>query len=248
MQPLQKLLKLSSFLILISMPVSAATPLVVDLSRNKIEITTGFTGTNLLLFGTVERKGDVVVVVRGPLQEEIVRRKERIAGIWINRAAVTFNSVPGYNFVASSRPLNHIATEGTLRRLQLGSDRLALSSVGMPSKEFESTFRKGLISLKKEKSLFSAKPASVTILSGKLFRADLTFPANVPTGNYTAEIYLFDSGRPVSIVRKELSVRKVGLGAAIYNYAHDHAALYGIVAVLIALFAGWLGGVIFRKA
>ena len=248
MHSLRRFLTLSAFLILLSVPAGAVPSLVVDLSSAQIKITTGFTGAHLLLFGAVERKGDIVVVVRGPLQEEIVRRKERIGGIWVNRDAVTFGAVPGYNFVASSRPLNQIATEETLRRLQIGSDRLALRSVGAPPKVLASTFRKGLISLKQEKSLFSVKPDSVTILSGKLFRADLTFPANVPTGYYTAEIYLFDSGRPVSISRKRLAVHKVGLGAAIYNYAHDHAALYGIVAVLIALFAGWLGGVIFRKA
>jgi hypothetical protein len=40
-------------------------PLVADLSAHEISITTGFTGTELILFGATEGEGEVVVVVRG---------------------------------------------------------------------------------------------------------------------------------------------------------------------------------------
>ena len=230
-------------------PASAlSSSLVVDLSSNQIEIKTDFTGTSLLLFGAIERKGYVVVVVRGPRRQEIVRRKERVAGIWINRAAVTFDQVPGYNFVASSRPLSQIAPEETLRRLQIGSERLQLKPVGLVDERLTAEFRTGLIDLKRREALYSAEPGKVLIRSAKLFRADLRFPSNVPTGSYNAEIFHFDSGKLVAVNRTKLSVQKAGVEAAIYNYAHDHSAMYGIVAILIALFAGWLGGVIFRKA
>jgi len=44
-----------------------------------------------------------------------------------------------------------------------------------------------------------------------------------------------------------LRVAKAGLGAEIYQFAHRNSALYGIIAILIALLAGWLAGVVFRK-
>jgi hypothetical protein len=44
-----------------------------------------------------------------------------------------------------------------------------------------------------------------------------------------------------------LAVRKAGLEATVFDFAHQHSAIYGIVAILIALFAGWLAGAIFRK-
>ena len=247
MKIVKRLLSLGLLLAFVPTPALASS-LVVDLSSNQIEITTNFTGTNLLLFGAIDRKGDVVVVVRGPLRPEVVRRKERVAGIWINRVAVTFEAVPGYNFVASSRPLDQIASEETLRRLQIGSERLHLQPADSANEALASTFRKGLIDLKKRKALYSGKPGKVLIRSEKLFRADLKFPSNVPTGSYTAEIYHFSDGKAVSVSRTKLSVQKAGVEAAIYNYAHDHSAIYGIVAILIALFAGWLGGVVFRKA
>jgi uncharacterized protein (TIGR02186 family) len=224
-----------------------AAPLVVDLSSKQIRITTGFTGTSLLLFGATDTAGDVVVVVRGPRRQVVVRRKERVAGIWVNGSAQIFDSVPGYYFVASSRPLIDIADEATLERLQIGVHRLRLQTTGSISADRVKKFRAGLVELKKTQGLFSVSPERVLIVGDRLFRADLTFPANVPTGAYTADVYLFRNGDMMASSETTLAVRKAGLEATVFDFAHQHSAIYGIVAILIALFAGWLAGAIFRK-
>ena len=73
------------------------------------------------------------------------------------------------------------------------------------------------------------------------------FPANVPTGSYTVEVYLFRDRKAVMTQRTPLTVHKIGLEADIFNFAHQQSALYGIIAIVIALMAGWLAGVMFRK-
>lgn len=226
----------------------AAPALIADLSRDQINITTSFTGTRLLLFGATDGVGDVVVVVRGPDRREIVRQKERIVGIWVNRRSVAFDNVPGYYFQASTRNLQEITTEAVLRDLRIGPERVPLQAESGISQKDASTYRAALIRLKRAQKLYNAPAAPVRVVGGRLFRAELLFPANVPTGVYTAEIHLFRDGKQVSVATKELSVRKAGVEAAIYNFAHQNSASYGIVAVLVALFAGWLGGAIFRRA
>ena len=69
-----------------------------------IAVTAGFVGTKLLLFGAIDDEGEVAVVVRGPEGPMVVRRKERVAGIWINRAQARFAPVPLFYWVATSRP------------------------------------------------------------------------------------------------------------------------------------------------
>ena len=101
--------------------------------------------------------------------------------------------------------------------------------------------------LKKSQNLYSSSTSPISIIGGRLFRVPLTFPANVPTGEYSAEIYLFQDGKTVSAQRKTLAVRKAGIEAVIFNFAHEQSAIYGILAVIIALFAGWIAGVIFKK-
>lgn len=226
---------------------AAAKPLVADLSSRQIEITTGFTGTSLLLFGATDGPGDVVIVVRGPRREVVVRRKERIGGIWVNGSEQRFESVPGYYFVASSRPLAEIASEAMLARHQIGIRRLPLPAAGSVPADRLKPFRTGLVEIKQTQGLFSVAPGRIARVEDRLFRADVTFPANVPTGAYTADVYLFRSGVVVGSTRTTLAVRKAGMEAAVYDFAHQHSAIYGILAIAIALFAGWLAGAIFRK-
>ena len=87
-----------------------AQALVADLSSHLIAITAGFAGTELLLFGATEGEGDVVVLVRGPDSDVAVRRKARVAGIWLNTESLSFANVPSYYRVASSKPLDEGAT------------------------------------------------------------------------------------------------------------------------------------------
>ncbi|HEX7967714.1 MAG TPA: TIGR02186 family protein, partial [Stellaceae bacterium] len=47
-------------------PARAAEPLIADLTSHFIAITTGFTGTNVVLFGATDGSGDVIAIVRGP--------------------------------------------------------------------------------------------------------------------------------------------------------------------------------------
>ena len=101
-------LVLAALLLLPFFPASAkiaADPLVVDLSSHVVAITSGFHGTNLLLFGAVDVEGgDVVVVIRGPSQAELIRRRDRWLGLWINRSQATITGAPSYYQLASTRP------------------------------------------------------------------------------------------------------------------------------------------------
>ena len=229
---------------------AAAMPLVADLSSREIAITTGFSGADLLLFGATDGEGDVVVVVRGPVRREVVRRKERIAGIWLNGASVAFDDVPGFYFVASSRPLDQVTPPETLRKLQIGVAQLALPAASVHDKEKEraESFRSGLRRAMVSRNLYSDSVAAVAILGNRLFRTEIRFPANVPTGVYTAETYLFRGGELTGSTKTPVIVRKAGVEARIFDFAQEQAALYGVVAIIIALVAGWLAGLMFRKA
>src|SRR5271155_5038835 len=92
-------------ILLLLLPLAAsAKPLVADLSQYRIEIDSSFTGTRLLLFGSRNDIGDIVIVVRGPERKFTVRRKERIAGVWMNHRERHFDDVPAYYAIATSKP------------------------------------------------------------------------------------------------------------------------------------------------
>lgn len=227
-----------------------AQDLIADLSSHRVDITTGFTGADLLLFGSVDDDGDIVITVSGPRESITVRRKQRVAGIWMNTRSMQFENAPNFYAVASSRPLEEIAAPEVLARQQIGADHIRLrasTSARKLSPEEENTFRKALVRRKQAEGLYASKPGQVTVIAGKLFRTQVHFPANLATGTYTAVVYLIRDGRVVHAQTTPLLVEKVGVGAEIYNFAHRRSATYGLAAILIAVAAGWLAAAVFRK-
>lgn len=232
----------------LAMPGSAQTPLIADLSEHQIQITTGFVGTDVLLFGTVDPGSDVVVVIRGPEEETTVWRKGRYAGIWINDRRVVFQRVPSFYAVRSSAPLHDAASNVTRARHGMGAEFLRLRSVDEGVSEAElNEFRKALIRNKEKQGLFASGGDDIAFLGGQLFRTRLHFPANVPTGFYDVEVFMLQEGRVVHAQTTPLIVRKAGLGADVFFFAHNFSAVYGIIAVLLAVAAGALAAFVFRK-
>ena len=224
-------------------------PLVADLSSHLVAITTGFSGTDVLLFGATDGAGDIAVVVRGPEEAEVIRRKGRRGPIWINTDEVAFHEAPSYYRVASSRPLAEFAPQTLLSRYQIGIDNLRMSTVADTSLEPEEVadFRKAFVRLKTESNLYDQGVGAINFMSNRLFRTDLHFPSNVPTGTYLVEVYLFRDGEVTSAEIVPLNISQIGASADIFDFAHNFAPLYGLVAILLAASAGWAASAAFRR-
>ncbi|MGE0255138.1 MAG: TIGR02186 family protein [Alphaproteobacteria bacterium] len=226
---------------------AAGEPLEVDINARFIAVTAGFTGATVDLYGATDGAGDVIVVVRGPAQRITMRRKERVAGIWINAASADFADVPGYYHVAASRPPADIASPETLAASRIGVDRLPLvAAEALPSAEGRE-WREALIRAQQRAGLFPQQVGKVAFRGTRLFTTRLSLPANVPTGQYDVDVLLVENRHIIGHRRAQLEVRKTGFEAGIYSFAHDRPALYGLIAIIIALVAGWLAGLVFRR-
>jgi uncharacterized protein (TIGR02186 family) len=234
-----------ALVLLLALP-ARAQDLVVDLSQRVIEITTGFAGAELLVFGAVEGGGEVVVIVRGPTQNLVLRRKERVAGIWINGSEARFDAVPSFYALASTRPLWEILPEAERRLGGVGVAALPITARGGGTDP--EAFRRAFMGLKDELELYIENEPPAQLVSGRLFSARINFPATVITGTYRIEALLVRAGRIVEARDLTLTVRRVGVGAEIWRLAHEWPLLYGFVAILVAGLAGWLGSMIFRRS
>jgi uncharacterized protein (TIGR02186 family) len=223
--------------------------LVADLSHHLIAITTAFVGTQVVAFGVAERGRDVIVTVQGPREDLVVRRKARIAGVWINRDRLAFARVPAYYAVASTGPLEQIARPAVLAQLEIGTAFLDLEPIDASGVELSeiASFRDALIRRKQEQGLYSRRPAPINFIGEELFRTNLVFPANVPPGIYQVQVFELQDGFAGDAQRSTLVVSKVGFEADIYDFAQHRAPLYGLAAIALAVVAGWLAGVMFRR-
>lgn len=227
--------------------------LVVDLSNDLVAISTGFTGDNVTLFGATDGAGDVAITVRGPETDVIVRRKDEIAGMWINVDAMTFTGVPGYFDVAASRALDEIAPAEVRARHTIGLENLILkpaeaeADTNTASEQRVGAFRNALIRSKQRRGLYPDDVGEAFILGNRLFRTTLEFPSNVPTGLYRIDTFLIREGKVVDVRSNSLVVSKVGFSASVFKFAYQNAGAYAAVALVLATAAGVGAWLIFRE-
>lgn len=231
--------------------LARANDLAADVSDRLVAITTAFVGGHVVVFGAVDKTdGDIVITMQGPRKSQMVRRKSRVAGIWINRDRVAFENVPSFFAIASTRPLDEIASDAVRNQFSLGVDHLPINLVDPEgySADEQQDFAAALVRNKQKAGLYTETPGQVTFPGSKLFRTTFGFPANVPPGNYQIEIFKIEDGQVAGAQQSSLQISKVGMEAEVFDFAHQRSALYGIMAIVIAVAAGWLAGVVFRRA
>ena len=244
---LSKVLSISIFFIISSITMdSFARPVIADLSLRQIEIDSGFKGSEILLFGARNDAGDIIVVVRGPKLSYIVRKKEKIAGVWVNQKHAIFNNVNGYYNAASSRPIKEIKNDSLLESLNIGLENIELPVKAGKEVEIEE-FQKAFLQRQEQGNLYFPIIGDVQFIGDTLFRTIIKFPENIPRGMYTAEVYLFSDGQLSGFQTTPLIVKKKGFDAFIYDFSYRFPLIYGIMAVSMALAAGWIAGAVFRK-
>jgi uncharacterized protein (TIGR02186 family) len=219
---------------------------VADLSSHIIAITTGFTGASVVLFGATDGPGDIVAVIRGPERAMTVREKGRVAGIWVNVESAHFTNVPSFYSVVASRPLDEVVSPAAAALHRIGTANLKLDGKPPMTPERTKRFTEALIEEQQRAGLFATEIGKITFLGERLFRASIRFPANVPTGAYLVEVFLVRNHDIVSGQTTPLVVSKVGVDAALSDFATRQSAAYGAIAVLTAVMAGWLASLPFR--
>lgn len=223
--------------------VSLTNPMVADISQNTIEIRSDFNGTQLLIFGARNAPGDLVIAVRGPTSDIRLRRKERIAGMWMQLDQHQYGELPLFYALASTKPLNRIASPSVLKSLGLGERRIIEASSSTPNELFD----KALSEVMTHKRWWQSPFNSITYFGESLFKARLNLPDTLPSGQYTAEVYLFNRGKLIAFQTIPLRSYKTGFDARVEQAAKENGLAYGGFAVIMALLGGWLAHRLFQR-
>ena len=238
-------------------PAKLPEKLEIGISTDEIAISSDFRGADLTIFGAIEgydpallaqRKYDIVVALEGPKDNNTVRVKERIFGIWVNRRSMTFELVPESYSLSSTRDVETIAEPPVLNGVGVGIQHIRLSPIGYVGdgstiSEFRNSFRR----LKESGGFYQRDPGGVQFISASLFKATVKLPASVPNGTHVVRAHLFRDGVFVAEKALPLRVMKTGIEQMISSAAYNDSFAYGAFSVLLALLTGWLASVVFRK-
>lgn len=242
----------------ILMPAGArAERLILTLSSERVAISSNFTGTDVAMFGIVERDAqsvarsgnyDVVVTVRGPREAITIRRKAALGPIWINRDQQKFVGVPALLAVYANRPLSGILDEPLQRRNGVGiAAIIGGSDFTYERGEADDAFKAALVRLRARDNLYVERGRGVEFVTDTAFRVRIPLPATAPLGDYTIEASLIAGGTVLTRESTRFTVMKAGIEEDITALARDHGVLYGLATAAMALAFGWIASVIFRR-
>ena len=240
---------------------AAAERLVASLSRHQVLVTSSFTGTSIVLFGSVERDArrsrrraagyDIVVTVTGPRQTLVdAAQGARARHLGQRRLA----------HLRRCAVLSRGAVEPAARRTSPTPKRCAgCSSASTTSccrsrsapisatSARDDPFRAAFMRLKTAARLYVQQTNGVTFLTPTLFRAAIPLPAEAPVGNYDVDVKLFADGALLARTNSAFEIVKVGFEQFVANAAREHGLLYGLATAVMALVTGWFASVVFRR-
>lgn len=248
------LLRLVLLLCGLALTTGAAEPILVpDVSQPTVSVNQDFKGTELLLYGAIltpegTRVGgdtDIVVVLEGPEQPITLREKRRVAGVWVNAAAASFQTAPSFYAMAATRPVQSIVSDQTAAIYELGLKWLQLSPSGTIDPAMQSRFSAGLVEMMARHGLYHEDDHGVTMTGQVLYRARIALPSSVTTGTYTAETFAISHGQVVASALAHVEVKKQGFALAIADFAQHSGFSYGLLVVALSVLMGWLAGRLF---
>jgi uncharacterized protein (TIGR02186 family) len=234
-------------------PLQAQEQVVAGISEDQISITTDFDGSELLIFGAVKRESailqdaplDVIVTLSGPSGPLNVRKKSKKFGIWINTGNARMDAAPSFYAVNTTAPLDKILSvkANQIARIKVNNAILAIGAFGRVANPGQ--YRDALIRIREKDELYQLNEGSVQFSEQTLFQTRVTLPANLTEGDFETRIFLLRGGEIVASYQDMLDVRKVGLGRWLYNLSKSNSPAYGVLALIIAVIAGWMASAVF---
>lgn len=234
--------------------LAAGEEIISGLSQNRVAITANFDGSEILIYGAVRREAPppdsgplaVIITVEGPTTPLVIRRKEHVAGIWINHSAVQVDAAPSFYAVATTGPVAEILTETENLRHRITLDHL-IRAVGISAEAAGAPdFVEALQRIRSAEGRYRLDEGTVQLTDETLFRADVVLPANLTEGTYRVRIFLTRNGLVLDHQERTIGVSKAGLERFLFNLAHQEPLIYGALALLLAVGAGWGASAAFR--
>ena len=243
------------FLVFVIFPVHGYTyGLVTSLSTSHVDIESGFTGQKILVFGTFDTPKtdhvmDVVILIKGPEQSVMIRRKNHRFGIWVNNESLILSSVPSYYAIMRSSVLNqgHYQNDERVYRTKLRSLPFINNDEISPDIRDVDDFLHGFIMNKMSDGVYSESDNGVEIIDNRLFKSEIIIPSGVLKGLYTVDILLLQEGKLMDVAHHNIDVNIHGIAEIVMFFAQQYPLYYGLIGVMISISCGVIAAHVFGK-
>jgi uncharacterized protein (TIGR02186 family) len=215
---------------------------------NHIRVGTFYNGTGVRIDATVPVCEQAVVVIEGEKEEVTLNRKGKVILLWMNVGRIAVRNAPNVYILAASDNLEAVCPREEREKLRLGFDALRNDIAFDSNKPLTGAEFEEFLKLKRHTGTYDGDTKVILgPISGdtRTLAATLPIPAVIPAGDYDVRLYCFTRQELVAEASIPLSIEKIGLPFLASSLAYEHAALYGVLAVVIAIVTGISIGAIF---
>ncbi len=221
----------------------------INLSPERVDIGAFFQGAEVALSGALPAGADAVVEVRGETSQQTLLRLGRRWGLWMTVGEIEVDQAPNLYLVMSSTPkIPELSGTPTPWGLAYLKSQVKLQGALAPDEN--DRFLMEFLELKISEDLYETLPGAIRISKspggGAAFQGAFRLPARVPPGPYQVRLSVLEDGRLLEQKTAAFTVKMVGFPALFASLAYEQAALYGLLAVIIAIATGFIMGFLFK--
>jgi len=215
----------------------------VNITPAQVELGTFYGGAKVHVNGTVVSGSNVIVIVRGASGAEVFNKLGRVGPIWVNTGKVTISGAPTLLLVFSSAALETCLNPDWLGRYGLDQASLKQNMQIKTQVADRGRIADDFLALKAKQGTYRTASGSVRLGSPEQdhvpYSLDFNLPRSASPGRYLVTAIECRNGGVAKNTDVDLAVVEVGFPALVSRLAREHAPLYGAIAVVIAMMAGF---------
>jgi hypothetical protein len=234
------------------------------LSPQTVAMGTFYNGVRVQVEGTAPADSNILVVVRGAEKDEFFNRKGRVGVIWLNVDRIHIQRAPSVFLRFSSADVNSLLDRASLNQYELDESAIknrlhclchckcnlagahtqaSGAHDSQPDPAYAELLRTNFLRLKEREGSYRMFPGAVSLSnlagSGTKYALNFLWPRKAAPGNYDVEVYACCNGKVIARSVGTLQVAEVGFPAYMASLSSERPWLYGAIAVLVAMVAGF---------
>lgn len=251
-----KIMVLVALTALIGMAVfapSAMAELTTNVNHDLIEIRLNYNGSTVSVKGEAEAGSDLMIKINGADKEEKLKSKDKVGGLfWMNTDEHIFTEVPDLYFLKSTADPAQILSPDQLMANSIGYESLAANGKIEPevSPDQKSVLFDEFFKYKEDQKLYDQSVGGIDTGAsgnGQSFSTVFDWPYQAKPGVYEVTVYSVRDGQITDTSIGEVRVEETGVVKTLSDMSKNNGGLYGLLAIGVAVIAGFGVGVVFRK-
>lgn len=238
--------------VVMALPAMPAQALTCKVAPNEIPINLMYNGATLTVNGVSAPGDDLIVKVSSKTGDVHLKYKGKASGLfWMKMGNMEFKNVPNVYMLYSSGPVNTLMDASARAENMIGYDAIRAGSEMERSdgQEVESKWFDEFLKFKKTEKLYSSQEGTIVRkqgAAGNEFSLQVDWPFQAPPETYIVDVYAVRDGKVVDRSSAPITVAQAGIVKQLSGMAFNNSALYGFVAVVIAMVAGFAVGAVFK--